>query len=137
MDAKTFDRKATALVGPFLSSRGIAPKDFHLHCLRIGRVYRFRASREMRVFDTPSKLPRRPTVTLFEARGREDCLRQLRKLPAGSVEHWVRTHRQTIDAVIYATVGPDARIDDGERALWVSNDEGLYLRAKAEGVKFE
>lgn len=142
MNAKTFDRKATALVGPYLSSRGIAPEDFHLHCLKIGRVWRFSASRTKRIYGTkrdgtPCKFPQLPRIVLFDARGREDCLANLRNLPRNSVEYWVRRHRPSIDAVIRAACGPDARIDDEERALWVSNDESLYLRAKAEGVNFE
>lgn len=136
MDAKTFDKRATALVGPFLSSYGIAPEDFHLHCLKIGRIYRFRASHTKRVFDTPSKYPRRPTITLFEARGREDCLWKLSRLKPKTVAWWAKRHRTSIDSVIRAT-GWGGKIGHEERELWVANDESLYLWAKSEGVSFE
>lgn len=51
-----------------------------------------------------------------------------------SLRQWIKENRKEIDAVILR-VCPNIRwLNDGERRLWVLNDEGLYLWARSEGV---
>lgn len=50
------------------------------------------------------------------------------------LREWIRKHREEIDAVI-SDYAPGVPVDDDERAMWVLNDEGLYLFAKRQGVK--
>ena len=51
------------------------------------------------------------------------------------MQRFIADNRGELDACIRrATSNPNADIDDDERELWINNDEGLYLWAKAEGV---
>ena len=51
-----------------------------------------------------------------------------------SVREFIRDNRAEIDTAIRRVVNMP-RINDGERELWILNDEGLYLWAKSEGVR--
>lgn len=53
----------------------------------------------------------------------------------GSVAEWVRAHRAEIDAEIERQCPHIGRLNDRERRLWTVNDEGLYLRARADGAR--
>jgi hypothetical protein len=44
---------------------------------------------------------------------------------------FIKTHRAEIDEIIQSPYK-----NDEERRLWILNDEGLYLWAKSEGVRF-
>lgn len=50
------------------------------------------------------------------------------------LRQWIRENREEIDKAILS-VNPCNRCNDEERELWVKNNEGLYLWAKAEGVR--
>lgn len=47
---------------------------------------------------------------------------------------FIRANRAELDAAIIRAV-PNIRrpLNDGERAQWIANDEGLYLWARREG----
>jgi len=54
-----------------------------------------------------------------------------------TLAEYVRTHRKWIDGVIRRAGGgsPNTFDDpDGEREMWVANDETLYLEAQRKGV---
>jgi hypothetical protein len=50
-----------------------------------------------------------------------------------SLREWIRENRKEIDKAILS-VCPNIRLNDGERRLWILNDERLYLWAKSEKV---
>ena len=53
-----------------------------------------------------------------------------------SIREYIRRNRDAIDAVIHkALKDPARRLNDDERRMWILNDEGLYLEARASGVK--
>lgn len=51
-----------------------------------------------------------------------------------TLRNFIRKNRTEIDAAIKRAC-PGGRINDEERRLWISNDEGLYRWARSEGVK--
>lgn len=52
-----------------------------------------------------------------------------------SKREFIRKNRVEIDKQIKA-VCDNVRLNDNERELWISNDEGLYRWAKREGARF-
>lgn len=51
-----------------------------------------------------------------------------------TIERFIKRHRREIDATIHAMV-PGAKLDNDEREMWITNDEGLYDWALREGVE--
>lgn len=58
-----------------------------------------------------------------------------------SLKVWIRENRAELDKAIlykrdgtYPVNGSRSGLNDGERRLWVLNDESLYLWARGEGV---
>lgn len=51
-----------------------------------------------------------------------------------SLTEFLRVNRAEIDAAIRSVV-PGIRLNDNDREEWISNDEGLYLWARSEGVR--
>jgi hypothetical protein len=51
-----------------------------------------------------------------------------------SLREFIREHRQELDELIQRAA-PGAPRSDGEREMWVRNDEGLYRWARSEGVR--
>lgn len=51
-----------------------------------------------------------------------------------TLNKFIKEHRNEIDAAI-RRVCDNCRFNDKERRLWVLNDEGLYLWARAEGAE--
>lgn len=52
-----------------------------------------------------------------------------------SLREWIKENRDELDAcIIRACGGRPAHLNDGERRLWVLNDEGLYSWAKSDRV---
>ena len=45
----------------------------------------------------------------------------------------IRDNRESIDAAILKANPNNPSINDAEREVWIRNDEGLYLWAKAQG----
>lgn len=54
-----------------------------------------------------------------------------------SLQQFIREHREELDSAIARAIGQDKnpRANDGERRLWILNDEGLYDWARSEGVR--
>uniref|UniRef100_A0A6M3LNC9 Uncharacterized protein n=1 Tax=viral metagenome TaxID=1070528 RepID=A0A6M3LNC9_9ZZZZ len=50
-----------------------------------------------------------------------------------SLRNWIKENRQEIDKGILR-VCDNVKLNDGERRLWILNDEGLYNWARSEGV---
>ena len=54
------------------------------------------------------------------------------------MKDFIRLFRSEIDDVINAELGiipdPPPRRNDGERKLWIANNEGLYCLARGAGV---
>ena len=53
-----------------------------------------------------------------------------------TLDEFIETHRDDLDAVIARRLhtSENPRKTDGERRLWILNDEQLYWWAKREGV---
>lgn len=51
-----------------------------------------------------------------------------------TIREFIRQNRENLDIVIQGQC-PGAARNDGERRMWIMNDEGLYLWARAEGVR--
>ena len=51
-----------------------------------------------------------------------------------TMREFIRENREALDEAIQSAA-PGAPKNDGERRLWVLNDEGLYLWARREGVR--
>ncbi len=52
-----------------------------------------------------------------------------------SRKEFIRKNREEIDEHIKIAC-PNTRLNDGERELWISNDEVLYRWARREGANF-
>lgn len=52
-----------------------------------------------------------------------------------SLKQFVRENRKEIDGYIKTACPNIGKLNDGERQLWIQNDESLYNWAKSEGVK--
>jgi hypothetical protein len=52
-----------------------------------------------------------------------------------TLKQFIRKNRKEIDAAIRRVNPQQDKFNDEERRLWVLNDEGLYLWARAEGVR--
>ncbi len=53
-----------------------------------------------------------------------------------STQDFISENRGELDRIIRKALGcPNFNLDDDERALWIANDEGLYLWAQSEGVE--
>lgn len=56
-----------------------------------------------------------------------------------TLRQFIREHRKELDECIARAMGRTVdelpHRNDEERRLWILNDEGLYLRARSEGVK--
>ena len=48
---------------------------------------------------------------------------------------FIKTNRVELDAAIRRVCPNIESFNDGERRLWILNDEGLYLWARSEGVR--
>jgi len=69
------------------------------------------------------------------------------KRKSTSVHRFIRENRAKIDAKINETLSPSVRetnrnfgikvprFNDNDRHVWLLNNEGLYLWAKAQGIK--
>jgi len=51
-----------------------------------------------------------------------------------SLTQFIKENKSEIDSAIKKVV-PNARLNDGERRLWILNDEGLYRWARSCGWK--
>jgi len=51
------------------------------------------------------------------------------------LKEFIRENREEIDRLIINAIGNPRYKNDEERRIWILNDEGLYLRARSEGVK--
>lgn len=51
-----------------------------------------------------------------------------------TIIEFIRQYGAEIDSAIRSQC-PDADINNGEREMWILNDEGLYRWAQAEGVE--
>ena len=52
-----------------------------------------------------------------------------------SKRDFIRANREEIDAVIKSECD-NCRIDDDDREMWISNNEGLFNWARSQGAHF-
>lgn len=52
-----------------------------------------------------------------------------------SIRTFIRENRKALDQAIWRACPGIGTLNDEDRRLWVLNDEGLYLWARAEGVR--
>lgn len=51
-----------------------------------------------------------------------------------TLRDFIKENKEELDRCIKRVV-PNARLNYGERRLWILNDEGLYNWARSEGVR--
>lgn len=53
-----------------------------------------------------------------------------------TLKRFIKDNRTELDTIIRVLIGPNCgTINDGERRLWILNNEGLYDWARSEGVE--